>query len=101
MKTKAHIKTVKNFLRDWVKKYDDSEPEEYLQFYTSQEWKDRGEEYCTNADLIIVFESSVMYSAVNHEHGFSMDEDLRVGLEELGYYMELGTSWYGGLYPTN
>lgn len=61
-------------------------------------WKARGEEYCLNADAVLVFDSSPLYSVLHGEFGWQLAEQFHEMLKGEGYYMEMGTGWYGGLY---
>jgi hypothetical protein len=66
-------------------------------FYSPQEWKDRGEHYCTEAELILVYDGGDFHSLVHSVTGESFNK-LSKRLAKLGLYIEPGTGWYAGVY---
>jgi hypothetical protein len=89
------IKPLLNVLNDWL---EERELVGDAFFCSPGVWKARGEEYCLSAEAIIVFDSSPMYEMMNGEFGWQLREQFDNLLRSKGYYMESGTSWYGGLY---
>jgi len=63
-------------------------------FYSGAEWKERGESYCTDAELVLVHDGGCL-SAYGGER---LRKAVRDALEEVGLYMEPGTGWYTGIY---
>jgi hypothetical protein len=67
---------------------------EGLSFYSPKQWRDRGESYCLDADLIVVFEEHMLYEMLLE----GIVSDLIDELGARGYWFEQGTSWYLGVY---
>lgn len=68
-------------------------------FYSVEEWEDRGEQYGTSSELIVVHDGG------DHARYFNMDymdyksvEEMNEALFEIGYYAEQCTSWYSAIY---
>ena len=69
-------------------------------FYSPTEWAERGEKYCLNAELIVVFDGGAVahfFSGSYADSVYLMDK-MDSALAEAGFYAELGTSWYAGIY---
>ena len=68
-------------------------------FYSSAEWKARGEEYCCNAELIVVYDGGAVAPFFNYDDEYySLIDIMDQALEKVGLYSEQGTSWYSGIY---
>ena len=71
-------------------------------FYSPQEWRDRGEQYGTNSELVIVYDGSDVGRL------FSLDKDMTADyvnlnamsetLHSVGFFAEECTCWYAALY---
>jgi hypothetical protein len=71
-------------------------------FYSPEEWMERGEQYGTDAELVVVYDGG------DHARFFSMDADsftmyasterMREALEEVGAWFEECTGWYAAVY---
>ena len=69
-------------------------------FYSPAEWKARGEEYCTKAELIVVYDGGDVAPFFEYDYGYySLMEIMSKALEQVGLYSEPGTCWYSGIYP--
>jgi hypothetical protein len=64
-------------------------------FYSPKAWKERGEEYCNGARLVITTEGD-LYDAINY--GDCRIDGFNDFLSELGLWFELGTGWMIGIY---
>lgn len=70
-------------------------------FYSAEEWRERGERYCCDAVLVLVFDGGDLAPCLNRAYEDSdAVEAFQTFLDGLGYYAELGEHWYAGLYPT-
>jgi len=68
-------------------------------FYSPAEWKARGEEYCTKAELIVVYDGGVVPCFFNSDYEcYQCIELMDNELEKAGLYFEPATGWYGGVY---
>lgn len=69
-------------------------------FYSPDEWVARGENYCRNALLVIVYDGGALGNAFEYAHeAYQCIERMRLALAEHGLYTECGTHWYSGVYP--
>ncbi len=64
-------------------------------FYNIQKWKERGEDYHNDAELVLVFEGS-LHTILNFGGDTEVFDDL---VESFGFFYELGHSWNMGFYP--
>lgn len=69
-------------------------------FYSQEEWRARGEQYCLSAELIVVYEGSSIVELFDPEEGYLSDSYLAIDndLADAGLYCELGTNWYAGVF---
>lgn len=70
-------------------------------FYSPEEWSEREEDYCTDAELIVVYDGGAVgpYFSLDHDHPkYRRYEKMRTALEAAGFYAEQGTHWYAGVY---
>ena len=68
-------------------------------FYTPKEWKERGEEYGTTSELILVHDGGDMAPYCNWDYcSYEMVEALSDVLRAEGYFVEQCTSWYSAVY---
>jgi len=68
-------------------------------FYTPQEWRQRGESYGLNSQLIVCYEGSAIAPFFNMEHGCDgWYTAMQGALNSLGFYSEECTSWYSAIY---
>ena len=76
--------------------------EQGTRFYTATEWKAKGESYCRNSKGVLVFEESNLYGILNahYEGRATLEGKFSAKLRDFGFWYELGTSWYLGLYET-
>ncbi len=68
-------------------------------FYSPKAWRERREEYCLGAVLIVVFDGGdlgAVFAAerAHRAHFDAMDRALRAA----GFHVEQGTHWYAGVY---
>ncbi|ANJ99429.1 hypothetical protein [Serratia plymuthica] len=66
-------------------------------FLTQKEWNDRGEELHNDALMVLVIDSSGLFSLLNHGCDTTEFEDL---VESFGFWYEQGYHWSVGFYPT-
>lgn len=70
-------------------------------FYTPEEWRDRGERYGLNAELIVVHDGGDMYNFFSYDSEcYSLIEGMTQSLNKVGAYAESCTCWYTAIYPT-
>lgn len=67
-------------------------------FKSPQEWRDRNEEYCREAHLIVVYDGGDLREAFMEDECYAVTEELDEALQSVGCYFEHGTNWYGGIY---
>ncbi len=69
-------------------------------FYSPQKWRERGERYGVESELIVVYDGG------EHRRFFTYDEDdyeamerVNAALGAIGFYLEECTGWYAAVYP--
>lgn len=69
-------------------------------FYTPEEWKTRGEEYCNrNAALVVAYNGGDAGQYFNYDYcRYAALEGLNKALNAVGYFFEDATGRYGGVY---
>jgi len=67
-------------------------------FYSPQEWAERGEQYCTRALLIVVYDGGMVRPCFNLDEGYVLYEAMQEALHKVGFWSEAGTGWYSGIY---
>lgn len=68
-------------------------------FYTPAEWAERGEEYGTRSELIVVYDGGCLRPFFEHEGmNSSLIDSLVDVLAEIGVYSENCTGWYSAVY---
>ncbi len=72
-------------------------------FYSPQEWRERGEEYGTESELIVVYDGGDLkylfsMDAVYDFGNYAMLEKMADELEAIGMYYEECTGWYSAVY---
>lgn len=88
------VKGTLNAVADWIEQHELTGD---AFFCAPNVWKARGEEYCLQADAILVFDSSPLYSVLHGDFGWQLAEQFNNMLHQKGYYLEM-CGWYGGLY---
>jgi hypothetical protein len=73
-------------------------------FYTPQEWQERGEEYATDSELVIVHDGGDLSYLLNwdkflDQSDYQRFEELQHRLKRMGLYIEGCTCWYSAVYP--
>jgi hypothetical protein len=82
-----------------VKKGDDTYLGGCKPFYTPEEWRERGEEYGLESELIVVHDGGDLVCYFNYDYGaYKSVEKMEEALEELGMFAEPCTSWYSAIY---
>lgn len=84
---------------DWLRAHDLTYTGGCKMFYSPAEWRDRGEQYCREADLIVVYDGGDMAQVMDAADGGRAYESLHDALAQIGVYTEAGTNWYSGVYP--
>jgi hypothetical protein len=74
-------------------------------FYSPAEWRAKGEHYCLDAELIVVYDGGDVAGFFNYEYAMDFDNyslinDMDQQLSNAGFYSEQGTNWYSGIYET-
>jgi hypothetical protein len=72
-------------------------------FYTPQEWRDRGESYGTNSELVICHDGGSLWYMLDWNSDLNCGtgrgvEAIGEALRPLGYYVEQCCSWYSAVY---
>jgi hypothetical protein len=76
-------------------------------FYTPAEWRERDEDYGTEARLIVVYDGATSLKRVfsmdacyesARPEGYKHYEALQAKLDEAGLYFQECTRWYGAIY---
>lgn len=68
-------------------------------FYSPEEWKERGEDYGTNSELVVVYDGGDLYEIFNPDSGnYKWFDRLNERLEKHGYWVEACTCWYSAIY---
>jgi len=91
---KTQIEKLQATLSEWLHRNDLHHD---IRFYTPEEWIERGEEFLTNSDLILVFENG-LFDLINYYSYDSLYNELDDLVEGFGYYFELGHAWNMGFY---
>jgi hypothetical protein len=60
-------------------------------FYSPTEWRERGERFGTESELVVVYDGGDL-------QGISWDEELVRRLKAVGLFFEDCTSWYAAVY---
>lgn len=68
-------------------------------FWSPKAWKERGEQYGINAELVLVHESSDLapYCNFDYQQYDKMDKMVEA-LQKIGVYVEACTGWYSAVY---
>lgn len=69
-------------------------------FYSKREWRDRGEEYGTDAVLILCHDGGDLTNMCGYYPSPKAEDAFYLYLKAKGYYVEGCTSWYSAVYPT-
>lgn len=88
-----NLERMKNAITEWAIKdglLDDA------QFYSQQEWNERGEEMHDDALLVLTIDSSGLYHLLNFGCDTEEFDDL---VESFGFTYEMGYQWSIGFYP--
>lgn len=99
--THKYPKRVQALLKELEAWLDDLSQGDGAFFAAPNVWQAREEEYCLQADAIMAIDGSVLYEALNYGMPAFIEEQFSKILNKHGYFYELGTSWYLGLYPIN
>jgi hypothetical protein len=71
-------------------------------FYSPNEWKERGEEYGTLSELVIVHDGGDLAPYFNLDYYcYDKYEAMQAALSEHGFYFDQCTSWYSAVYQSN
>ena len=94
-------KKIANIVIRAVKKINKRDPDGggCKAFYTQDEWKDRGEDYATDAKLILVHDGGDLSRLCNYSYcDYDGIERFRKALEKADLHIEQCTSWYSAIY---
>lgn len=68
-------------------------------FYSTKEWKERGEDYGTESEFIICHDGGDLAPFFNWDYcSYDSVEKMINQLKDLGYRVEQCTSWYSAVY---
>lgn len=68
-------------------------------FYSPAEWKAKGEQYCQNALLVVVYDGSALARCFEYaKEDYAAIEAMDAALRAADMYPESGTHWYAGIY---
>ena len=71
-----------------------------ISFYSPQQWKERGEEYGKNSELIIVYDGGDLAQFFEYDYEeYSRIDQMSDLLKSVGAYTEACTCWYSAVYP--
>lgn len=88
----TNIQRLRVAIEEWLIR---NELDTDTRFYKMNEWRERKEKHLNDAELILVFEST-LHTMLN----FGGDtEEFDEFIESFGYYYEIGDSWNMGFYP--
>lgn len=88
-----NLRRMENAVTEWMTKAEiigDAE------FYSADAWKERKEKYPANPCLVLVFDSSPLYTLLNYGGDLEEFDDL---IQSFGFYYILGEAWNMGFYP--
>lgn len=76
-------------------------------FYSPAEWKERGEEYGIESELIVVYDGGDVRPffsmdacyEIPSSNRYATYEKMQAALEKVGAYFEECTGWYAAVYP--
>ena len=68
-------------------------------FFTPEEWRARGEQYCTESKLVLVFEGGLYHLLNGYMNAPELYEEFDRFVNGFGYYFAQGTAWSLGFYP--
>ena len=83
-------------VRDFMKKYDLSSGGCTI-FYSPQEWAERGEEYGSESELVIVYDGGDLFDIMDG-YNYTLQDELIKTLAKIGLYFEPCTHWYCAVY---
>jgi len=70
-------------------------------FYTPKQWKERGEAYGYNSELIVVHDGGDVAAWFNYDYEcYKCIDEMNEALEEVGLYAEPCTGWYTAIYKS-
>jgi len=68
-------------------------------FYTPEEWKERGEEYGTDALFVVVHDGGDVAAVCNFDYEqYALNEKASKALAKVGVYLQQCTGWYSAVY---
>ena len=68
-------------------------------FYSPKAWKERGEEYGLNSELVVVHDGGDVAAVCNLDYeNYGLHDALQADLNAAGFYMEGCTCWYSAIY---
>ena len=86
-------------IRAFLKKFDKEYTGGCKAFYSPQEWKERGEDYGLDAELIVVHDGGDLSHIFNLNYGcYELNENMIETLRENSVWMESCTCWYAAIY---
>ncbi len=82
-----------------LRKYDMLDTGGCKTFYSPQHWKERGEEYGTESELIVVYDGGDVGPFFDYAYGVeSLQAAMEEALHAVGCWAEPCTCWYSAIY---
>ena len=83
-------------MNDFMKKYN-LQTGGCQTLYQPEEWKDRGEKYGTESELVIVYDGGDLYDIMDG-YLYNLQDELIQAFDAIGLYFEPCTHWYCAVY---
>jgi len=83
----------------FLQSHDMTDPGGCKTFYSPSEWKDRGESYGLESELVVVHDGGEVAGICNLDYGnYGLHDEFQDTLNAAGFYMEACTCWYSAIY---
>ena len=79
--------------------------EDAIKYYDPEEWRERGELYGLESELIMAYDGNIMFYIMNPGYSanptsaYEMHDRFIDKLHEVGFWVEPCTHWYAAFYP--
>lgn len=94
-----HGRRAATIILNLLKKQDSTYTGGCKAFYSPKQWRARGEDYGTEAELIVVHDGGDLAPYFNYDYEcYQMVEQMNAALLEAGLFAESCTSWYTAIY---
>jgi hypothetical protein len=92
----SKCKKAERILNEWLAKHDWLKGD--AKVYTTEQWRERGEQYGRTAFATLTLDGSPMYEMVNYGNMEKTHEEFNELLRKNGFYYELGYAWAMNIY---